>query len=168
MKHYVDVKTLYNRAPREMVAEVKEAASESLLAMAKLWRDKLLKEHFEPGAKYVFHYKIRQRKYLKSKVRLALAGKVEDGGTTDLVFSGRTRRLALVSTTVQSTPQTATATTQVPFYIKFRKPKPNSPNMEEELLRISSRQNSLLHAAASKAFSSSLRIAGRATTTTTA
>lgn len=155
MAKWITVTTFYKQHPGVVAKEVKQATKEGHLAMGEIWRDQLAPEHFEPNARYVFGYQPRTQKYLKRKRILGETGKAEDGGNTDLVLTGRARRMVR-NATVTATPNKTTVRHFMPVYFG-RPPRSSSPIMRMEMLRISRRQEKILSKEGADAFRNRMR-----------
>jgi hypothetical protein len=123
--------------------DLAEMGRQSYAAAAELWLGTMLPNHFRPGASSKYRYRPRTAKYLRTKRRLATIGKVEDGGTQDLVFSGNLRRyLTQRKQRVTRYPTRARVELQGPpgkggtrsyFDIRYR---PGRPNLAQEVITV--------------------------------
>lgn len=150
MAKFIRVTTFYEEHPELIRRELGEATRAGHQAMGELWRDHLALEHFEPRARLVFGYQQRGRRYRGFKKAMARLGKVEDGGESDLVFSGLSRR-AVTRATVNATPNRTVITHFMPSYFGKRRSL-RAPDTREEMLRISARQDKLLGEAGERGF----------------
>lgn len=123
--------------------------------MGDVWHGQLAAEHFEPRARLVFGYQPRTQKYRKRKRWLASIGRAEDGGETDLVLTGTSRRL-VHNATIRATANRTTVTHFMPVYFG-RPPKPSSPVLRDEMTRLSPRQEKILSESGAQTYRQYLR-----------
>lgn len=155
MAKWITVTSFYKQHPGIVAREFHKATQSGHQAMGELWRDELAPEHFLPNARYVFGYQQRTAAWMRRKRRLAEIGKAEDGGNTDLVFSGRARRLVR-NALVTATPNRTRVRHFMPNYFG-RPPRSTSPVMRIEMLVISRNQEGRLSKVGVVAFRNRLR-----------
>ena len=155
MPKFITVQTFYEEHPLLIARQHGDATQAGHQAMGELWKGQLAAEHFEPRARFIFGYQQRTAKYRKRKAWLARIGKAEDGGMTDLVLSGTSRRL-VKNATVAATPNKTTITHFLPNYFGKRR-SARAPDTRKELLTISPRQENLLSVAGERAYLQRLR-----------
>lgn len=155
MAKFITVQTFYEQHPLLIARQHGDATRAGHEAMGNVWKESLASEHFEPRARLIFHYQQRTAKYLKRKAWLSRIGKAEDGGTTDLVLSGLSRRL-VKNATVRATPNRTVVTHFMPSY--FGRPRwPRSPVLRKEMVEVSPRQEKILSEAGARAYRDRLR-----------
>lgn len=142
---FLKVELFYDQHPQLMVREHRRAVIAGHFAGGYLWADRLLAEHFQPSARSEFGYFERQLKYRQKKVRMASRGHVEDGGRTDLVFSGNTRRAAMRSRYfVRATDKEVDIPIHAPSYIQTRTNRNARHALELEITAMSERHTRLV------------------------
>ena len=111
---------------------------DAMRAMGEHWFKEMLPQHFDANAKYKYKHRPRSTKYKANKLKLAQRGKVQGGGVTDLVFSGRTRDALLNNIAIiRPFPSRVTVRMQGPPYLttNFRA-KSNQPNKPREITTV--------------------------------
>lgn len=150
MPKFITVTTFYQQHPGVVARMHGDATREGHRAMGEVWKEDLAIEHFDPRARLIFKYQPRTAKWRKYKKAMAAVGKAEDGGETDLVFSGRARRL-VKNATVAATANKTTVTHFMPVY--FGRPRwPRSPVLRREMTEVSPRQEQILSRAGMLAY----------------
>jgi hypothetical protein len=143
--NFLTVEIFHTQHPELMKREHKHAVRHGMYAGAQLWAERLLMEHFLPGARSEFGYAERTVKYKRRKIRLAAIGAVEDGGRQDLVATGNTRRAARRSRyMVKATDKVATVSVVVPSYIQRRPNRNARQALALEILVLSERHTRLV------------------------
>lgn len=104
-------------------------------AVGERWRDRFLRLHFLPQARGRYSYQRRSQATLKKKLRLAAIGKVQDGGTTDLVWSGRLKAAMMGWHRVSASPSRSTVHMIGPNYLSINY-KPGRPHLANEILAV--------------------------------
>lgn len=155
MTKFITVTTFYEQHPALIAGQHGDATRHGHQAMGELWKGQLASEHFDPRARFIFGYQQRTAKYRKRKIGLARIGKAEDGGMTDLVLTGRSRRL-VKNATVAATANKTTITHFMPSYFGKRR-SARAPDTRKELLAVSPRQEKLLSEAGARAYRERLR-----------
>lgn len=155
MAKFITVTTFYEQHPLLVARQHGDATRAGHEAMGLVWKERLAIEHFDPRARLIFHYQQRTPKWRKFKVAMARIGKAEDGGTTDLVFRGTSRRL-VKNATVRATANRTTVTHFMPVYFG-RPPHPRSPILRKEMVEVSPRQEQILSEAGALAYRQRLR-----------
>lgn len=91
------------------------------------WHVNYLPKHFLPSAKTRYRYRRRTMKTTKRKQQLAARGKVQMGGTVDLVWTGRTRERLGEFATLREFPTRVTVRMVGPDYLRtnYRAHRPN-------------------------------------------
>jgi hypothetical protein len=123
--------------------DIAEMGRQAYGASAELWLATMLPNHFRPGANSKYRYRPRTARTLRVKRQLAAIGKVEDGGTQDLVHSGDLRRyLTQRQQRITRYPSRARVELQGPpgkngtrsyFDIRYR---PGRPNLAQEVITV--------------------------------
>lgn len=155
MAKFITVTTFYEQHPLLVARQHGDATQAGHEAMGLVWKDQLAIEHFDPRARLIFNYQPRTAKWRKFKLAMARLGRAEDGGTTDLVFSGRGRRM-VKNATVRATANRTTITHFMPVYFG-RPPHPRSPVLRREMTEVSPRQEKILSDAGAIAYRQRLR-----------
>lgn len=156
--NFLTVEIFYTQHPELMVREHRSAVRNGMYAGGQLWADRLLMEHFQPGARSEFGYAERSIKYRNRKIRDAARGLVEDGGRQDLVHSGATRRAARRSRyMVHATDKVVTIPIVVPTYIQRRPNRNARQALALEILAVSQRHNRLVTNETGRGFDRKLR-----------
>lgn len=141
----VIIKTSHDQYPELARRELGEASRASNRAMAELWVDSMLADHFRASAHYKYGYAQRSAKYLAKKQKMAARGKVLEGGRTDLVFRGRMRQVVLGNhPLIKAFPSRATALIFGPAYFTDRPRNPRKPNMGREVTIVLASQERIL------------------------
>lgn len=141
----VVIKTTHEQYPELARREIGEVTRASNRAMAETWVDHMLPTHFGPNARFIYNFAPRTKRYLIRKRKLAAQGKVLDGGTTDLVFSGTMRRMLLnIEPLIRAFPTRATVTMFGPSYLQERPRDPRRPNMAREIKQVTPSQERIL------------------------
>ena len=104
-------------------------------AAARVWRDEMLKRHFESGAATRYGYTHRAKSTIEKKKRLAKAGIVKEGGRRPLVHTGLLRRSMSKFQPIRATPGKATINLVGPSYFRISY-RPGRPNLGAEVTRI--------------------------------
>lgn len=152
------VDTFYQEHPEMRVRELRRSIAAGHNAGGKLWAERLLMEHFLPGAASEFGYAQRSRKYNLRKIRLAAIGHVEDGGRQPLVFSGATRQAARRARyLVKATDKQVDIPIPVPSYISMRPNRNAKQALALEILAISPRHETLVTNETERGFNRSLK-----------
>lgn len=154
MAKFITVTTMYEQHPDLMQKELGVATRAGHQAMGELWKDRLASEHFEARAHFVFGYQQRTARYRSFKKGMARIGKAEDGGETDLVLSGVSRRAARRAT-VAATANRTVITHFMPSYFGKRRSF-RAPDTRKEMLTISPRQAKQLGEAGERGFAQRL------------
>lgn len=155
---FIKVETFYQQHPQLMVREHRQAVRAGHFAGGYLWADRLLLEHFQPGARNEFGYFERKLKYRNKKVRMASRGLVEDGGRQDLVFTGATRRSASRSKfLVRATEQLVDIPIHTPRYITMQPNRFAQHALALEILAVSERHERLVTNETGRGFTRKLR-----------
>lgn len=156
--NFLTVEVFYTQHPELMVREHRAAVRNGMYAGGALWADRLLMEHFEPRARTEFGYAERTLRYRRRKVREASRGQVEDGGRTDLVYTGNTRRAARRSRyLVRATDKIVTIPIITPNYIQRRPNRHARQALANEILAVSERHTRLVTNETDRGFNRKLR-----------
>jgi len=113
----------------------KEITRRAHRVQALYWHRKMVDYHFHASARYRYGYRRRTRRYSERKRRMAKRGRVAEGGTRDLVFTGLTRAKMLRPPHVQAFPTRAKLTYATPSCVSMRY-KPGRPQMGKELTAV--------------------------------
>jgi hypothetical protein len=120
---------------------VQRAGTAGMTAVGTYYEEEIKLTKFEPTAASTYGYAARSPKYLKRKqggwARDPITGgryRIPEGGTRDLVHSGRTRAAARMRNLVRAYPTRVTVRLAgLPKYISMRPYKSNHPAMGEEM-----------------------------------
>lgn len=139
------IRTTHSDYPELKARQLGEASRASNRAMAEVWVQTMLPDHFSPSAHYKYGYAPRSKRYMDRKRKLAARGVVLDGGQTDLVFTGRLRHmLTQIQPLIKSYPSRASAILFGTPYFTDRPRNPRKPNMGREVTQILPHQEQVL------------------------
>lgn len=118
------------------------------------WQIDMLPRHFTRAARSIYRYKPRSRNYEQKKRRLARLRPdlVKDGGESDLVFTGLTKRLMKRRHQVQAYPSRVTIRMVGPSYLRMRPNKSNHPHKAAEITAVTREEERKLTDIASQTF----------------
>lgn len=155
----IKVKTIHEEHPDLMRKELDRVTRAAHREMGNRWARRLLPEHFAPGARGVFGYAPRTRRWLAKKRALVRMGKADPAAaTTDLVFTGRLRD-ALLRTApnlVTATPRRTTIRLIGPEYFTLRPRGRRTAQLARDVLAMSARHERLVGDAAESGFNAEL------------
>jgi hypothetical protein len=114
----------------------KRAIREGWKQVAVAWAKEMLPEHFKPQAKGKYGYQQRTRRYLQNKIKAAGMGRVQDGGLSDLVYTGKLRDWVLGTVRITATAKGSAATTSGPKYLYVTPKKRADPDKRAEIEKI--------------------------------
>ena len=131
-------------APELSQRAIRRASVAGMSAVGAVYEDEVKPRKTEPGAAQRYGYQQRQPKYLERKrggyVRDRMTGArypIPEGGTRDLVYTGRTRAALRQANLVRAYPTRATVRlAALPTYIRIRPWKSGHPPMGEEITRV--------------------------------
>ncbi len=156
--NFLTIEVIHTQHPELMVREHRSAVRNGMYAGGLLWADRLLMEHFQPGARSEFDYAKRNPNTVLRKIRLARLGVVEDGGRQELVHSGATRRAARRSRyMVKATDKVVDVPIVVPSYIQKRPNRNARHALALEILVLSERHKRLVTNETGRGFERKLR-----------
>lgn len=152
--------SVHEEHPDLGVRAVAEVTKLTHLAIGTKWAKDLLPEHFRPEARTVFRHAPRTERWRRRKRAMAAVGKVEEGGSVDLVASGLLRRQLLRAVNmVRAYPTRATVDLVGPTY--FRRRFGGGPDLVREVLAISPRQERILGETGDRGFAAALNFVRR-------
>jgi len=118
---------IHDLPPKGFVKAIRDQISKALLEMARLWHDRFLPRHFEPGAEAKYGYQERVESYLKKKMR-------KHGHNMPLVFSGRLRS-ELTSNVMYQVTRTKVKATLQPGFVGTQGKKATTYSIRKKLIR---------------------------------
>lgn len=122
--------------PYLTVRQTRAVLKGTYAVIGRKWLEDYLPLHFHPIAPQRYGYAMRTGATKKKKKRLAAAGKVEDGGRLDLVWSGVLKWAMLTHDhRVDAYPTRATIKLIGPSYLSINY-RPGRPNMAREILTV--------------------------------
>lgn len=132
------IRMKFSPPPDVSKRRLKEITREAHRVQALEWHRQFIRFHFNGAARYRYGYKQRRPKYLKKKQRIAgvAPGKVLEGGSVDLVYSGLTREAMLRPPLVRAFPNRARLEMAGPSYVAMRPKRPNKPNLGAEITAV--------------------------------
>ncbi len=131
-------------APEFSQRAIRRASVAGMSAVGAVYEDEVKMRKMEPGAAQRYGFQQRKPDYLKRKqggwIRDKMTGArypIPEGGTQDLVYTGRTRAALRQSNLVRSYPTRVTVVlAALPKYIQMRPWKSGHPPMGEELTSV--------------------------------